>query len=196
MELLGLSGKEIAQNEQAVSRRGEGETAKVSDERGDEASVGMITPPSGISAAERTTGKNGRGKAIAERAGLDDLIRAARACRATRDWQCAVDAYRQVIELYPGRPEAQTVLVPWAQIELDHLAMPEAALSRFRAYGQGAQAGPLAQEALYGECRALERLGRVEEAIRAAERFVDRYPTSVYAPRVESMLKTLKEGNR
>ncbi|MDD5309959.1 MAG: FecR domain-containing protein [Deltaproteobacteria bacterium] len=121
----------------------------------------------------------------------DDLIRSARSCRTGRDWTCAADAYRRVTESYPQLPEAVTVLLPLAQIELDHLGNAEAALRHFRLYRERHPGGPLAQEALYGECRALDRLGRRAEERRALTELLTVYPSSMYSAQARAMLDSL-----
>jgi hypothetical protein len=121
----------------------------------------------------------------------DELIRAARSCRTNRDWTCAANSYREVTESYAQLPESVTVLLPLAQIELDHLGNAEAALHHFRLYRERHPGGPLAQEALYGECRALDRLGRKAEERRALSEFLASYPSSMYSAKARAMLDSL-----
>ena len=120
-----------------------------------------------------------------------DLIRAARACRTKKDWSCAADKYQKLTEAYPGRTEAVTVLVPLAQIELDHLGRAKRALKHFRAYLSKKPAGPLAEEARYGTCRALRALGKKRAAQKALEQFLSLHPSSIYAPNARAMLREI-----
>jgi outer membrane protein assembly factor BamD (BamD/ComL family) len=69
-----------------------------------------------------------------------------------------------------------------AQLELDR-NKPKAALRLFRAYRK--RGGPLAEDAAYGEIRALRALGRSTEATRAANAFARRYPNSPYGTKLE-----------
>ncbi|MBW2278785.1 MAG: tetratricopeptide repeat protein, partial [Deltaproteobacteria bacterium] len=84
-----------------------------------------------------------------------ELIRVARERRVSGDWSGAAEAYQQVLSLHPGRPEAVTVLLPLAEIELEHLGRPAKALVHFSQYGTKRPNGALAEEAFYGRCAAL-----------------------------------------
>lgn len=142
------------------------------------------TPPTIHRAPRRETSK--------EDESLDALVRAARQCRAKRDWQCAARAYSRVLELFGHGGRSSKVLLPLAQIELDHLVRNQKALEHFQLYLEGSPSGALAQEARYGVCRALMALGRKEKARRELERFVELYPTSVYAGSARKWLETLR----
>jgi hypothetical protein len=120
-----------------------------------------------------------------------ELIRQARACRTSGDWQCAAERYRRVRADYPGRPEAATALVALAGIELDQLGRPAIAFEHYRQYlGRGGK-GALAVEARYGVCRALKALGRKDEERQALEDFVAKHPSGVHASAVNKRLGEL-----
>lgn len=122
---------------------------------------------------------------------LTDLLEKARGCRKSKDWKCAAKAYQLIRTEYAERPEAVTVLVPLAQIELAHLEQADGALAHFDLYLQKRPEGNLAQEALLGKARALQALGRTTEEVAALELFLDLYPASVQASSVQSRLDVL-----
>jgi TolA-binding protein len=152
--------------------------------------------------SERGSGKTGANGKRAQREiekgepdralSISDLIRSARACRSNRDWVCAADAYENVIDLYPDRAEAATVLVPLAQIELERLKRPSRALLHYSSYYDSLPTGPLAQEALFGRCKALSSMGWTDKELESLEEFLDKYPKSVYAPNARTRLNQLK----
>lgn len=117
-----------------------------------------------------------------------EWIRSARECRKQQDWACAAASYNSVIERFPGTPEAATVLLPLAEIELEHLHQPAKALEHYSAYCDKVPDGPLAQEALYGRCRALAATGDLKRETEALIQFLARYPESAYAPNARSRL--------
>jgi tetratricopeptide (TPR) repeat protein len=122
-----------------------------------------------------------------------ELIARAREQRAAGNWNAAADLYRQVLDGYPGRPEANAVLVPLAELELEHLRRPDLALRHFGLYMGRHPDGPLAEEALYGKCLALRALGRANEEAATLAEFLRRYPASVRAQGVKSRLDILGE---
>ncbi|MCP4600976.1 MAG: hypothetical protein GY847_10705 [Proteobacteria bacterium] len=124
---------------------------------------------------------------------LNELIRSARKCRSGRDWTCAVASYQKVTELYPNHVEASTVLLPLAQIELEHLGQPSRALRHYNLYYKRLPNGPLAQEAMYGICKALSVMGQKPREAEALREFLSRYPRSVYAPNAKMRLMKLSE---
>ncbi len=120
-----------------------------------------------------------------------ELIRQARACRMSGDWKCAAERYRQVRDLYPGRPEAATALVLLAGIEIDQLDRPGKAIDHYRQYlGLGGK-GALAVEAQYGICRAWKTLGRSAEERQALEDFVTKHPRDINASEARKRLEEL-----
>jgi hypothetical protein len=115
-------------------------------------------------------------------AGASTLLGRARAQRRDGDTRGAMQTYAELVRTHPRSPAAQTARMSLAQLQLDRGAT-EDALRLFRAYGQ--RGGPLAEEAAYGEIRALRKLGRGSEAKRAADAFVRRYPESPYGAKLK-----------
>lgn len=93
----------------------------------------------------------------------------------------AMKTYAELIRQHPSSPAAQTARMSLAQLHLDQHA-PKDALRLFRAYGK--RGGPLAEDAAYGEIRALRALGRTADADRAIDAFVRRYPKSPYGAKL------------
>jgi len=122
-----------------------------------------------------------------------ELIRVARERRLGGDWAGAAEAYSQVLALHPSRPEAVTVLLPLAEIELEHLGKPSLALGHFTEYTRLRPNGALAQEAAFGRCTALRAMGQSQNEIRALEKFLERFPGSVNAKNAKARLEELKK---
>lgn len=110
------------------------------------------------------------------------LLGRARAQRREGDTRAAMKTYAELVRTHPRSPAAQTARMSLAQLQLDRGAAKDA-LRLFRTYGK--RGGPLAEEAAYGEIRALRKLGRTSEAKRAADAFVRRYPESPYGAKLK-----------
>jgi tetratricopeptide (TPR) repeat protein len=122
---------------------------------------------------------------------LDELLDEARECRKLKDWACAARAYRLIRQEYPSQPDGVTVLVPLAEIELDHLGEPKNALDHFELYLEESPGGSLSEMALYGKTRALGSLGLHEREAEALRAFLELHPSSVYAPKASERLENL-----
>lgn len=160
---------------------------KPASDEADDAMADAETGPAG----DQDAAKGAKGNGIRETPSPEALLQAARACRAKKDWNCAVDNYGKVVKLYPNRPDAITTLVPMAQIMLENLKRPSSALSYFRQYQQRRPNGGLSQEALWGECNALHRLKRSSQEQACLERYVQKYPGSLYSLMAKSRLEGL-----
>lgn len=109
-----------------------------------------------------------------------ELLRQARALRARGDASGAARAYERLISAYPAAAAAKTALVSVGQLYLES-GRPKPALRAFDRYlAKGG--GPLTEEALYGRIRALGSLKRTRAQHAAIESFLERYPSSSYAP--------------
>ncbi len=128
---------------------------------------------------------------VAPEGSPSEYILEARECRKLGDWAGAARAYGKILSEYPASPEAITVLLPLAEVEMEHLGNPARALMHFNEYGRRRPAGPLAQEALFGKCTALRALGRENEEIRALGEFLRKYPNSIRYSRVNRRLITV-----
>lgn len=121
-----------------------------------------------------------------------ELIREARERVRARDWRGAAELYRRIVREFPGRPEAVTVRVSLAGIELDHLGDPASALADYRGYLRGARDGALAEDALWGTGVAHARLGQFSEEKRVLEEFVRRFPQSTRSGAAQDRLIVLE----
>jgi ferric-dicitrate binding protein FerR (iron transport regulator) len=122
-----------------------------------------------------------------------ELIRRARERVKVQDWAEAVALYRQIERDYPSQPEAVTVRVPLAEIELDHLGSPGTALTDYRHYLAVAPNGPLAEDAFWGVCSALRQLGRKQDEATALTEFLRRFPQSLHAPSAKVRIGELEK---
>ncbi len=147
-------------------------------------------------ASARSTAGAGRGSPRSaeprEVPGAEELIREARSARKSGNWNAAAGAYGKVLELHGGSPEAMTVLVPLAEIELEHLHRPDLALRHFGLYQRSRPRGPLAEEAAWGRCSALRALGRLGGEIGALRHFLARYPESIHVSEAKTRLDKIE----
>ncbi len=110
------------------------------------------------------------------------LLSRARALRREGDPRGAMQTYAELIRKHPRSPAAQTARMSLAQLQLDQGSAQDA-LRSFRAYLE--HGGALAEDAAYGEIRALQALGRSAEATRAGQAFRRRYPDSPYGAKLK-----------
>lgn len=110
------------------------------------------------------------------------LLARARARRRDGDPRGAMQTYAELIRQHPRSSAAQTARMSLAQLQLDR-GKAKDALRSFRGYLK--RGGALAEDAAYGEIRALRALGRTSEAKRAARAFTQRYPGSPYGAKLE-----------
>jgi TolA-binding protein len=124
----------------------------------------------------------------ASRPSAESLLRAAGECRAAKDWECAEENFAKVIEYYPGLPDAATAMLPLAEILLENQSRPKEALLYFKRYQKRRPESGLGQEALFGECRSLEKMGRMTEEKTCLEQYLAKYPNSLYTQMAKSRL--------
>src|SRR5581483_7156068 len=84
---------------------------------------------------------------------------------------------RQLIDPFPAAPEAHTVLVSLAKLELDRLGQPAAALQHLDAYL--AHGGPLALEAKLAKVKAYRLLGRSTDEAAAIDDVLASHPSGL-----------------
>jgi hypothetical protein len=112
-------------------------------------------------------------------AAADMLGDARRLMRAGR-FRDAADRYQALREVYPHSPEAHTVLVSLAELQLDRLNRPAAALEAAELYLREGR-GALAEEARQVRIRALRQLGRTADEADAIAEFLREHPRSFEA---------------
>jgi TolA-binding protein len=107
------------------------------------------------------------------------LLAEARALRQNARYNEAGATYARLLREYPTSSEARAAIVSLGELQLSQLGDPKSALRSFDAYLR--KPGALSQEAGYGRIRALQRLGRTEEAERAIGAYLTAYPKSPQA---------------
>lgn len=118
-------------------------------------------------------------KVVEPAATAADLLSQARQALREKRWADAASSYRAIIGTYPSSPEAHTVLVPLANLEVDRLGQANAAIKHLDAYLSSG--GPLVMEAELAKIRAFRSLGRASDEARAIDQFLAAHPKSLEA---------------
>ncbi len=141
-------------------------------------------PETGRSAEAPSTGNSGsaRPRTAAE------LLSAAQELRGSGRFAAAGKAYERLLRLHPKSSEASASLLSLGELQLGPLGEPQSALRSFESYLR--RGGPLAQEASFGQIRALRRLGRHQKARRLTRQFLRDYPKSAQAASLRSDERT------
>jgi hypothetical protein len=105
------------------------------------------------------------------------LLAAARQALREQRWADASGSYRKLIDTFPATPEAHTVLVSLAKLELERLGQPTAALQHLDAYL--AHGGPLALEAKLAKVKAYRLLGRSTDEAAAIDDVLAAHPSGL-----------------
>lgn len=121
-----------------------------------------------------------------------DELSHARQLRARGLFTRAAAVYRSVYARSPRSESGRAALMALASLQLSSLNDPAAALASFETYLASGN-GPLRQQAAYGKIRALRRLGRTAEELRATQSFIERYPN---APEARLLKERSKPGGR
>jgi len=93
----------------------------------------------------------------------------------------AIAAYEQLIRTHPHSDEAHAALISLGRMELG-LGHALQGLRHFRRYLASGGSMALAEEASYGEIRALQRLGEQEQEHAAIRAFQEKYSRSMHLP--------------
>jgi hypothetical protein len=117
------------------------------------------------------------------------LLARANELRAQKKWREAEAAYRRVLELAPGSPEAQTARIAAADLRLHQMHDPAGAEGLFGKAQQ--QGGALGEEAAWGLTETRRARGDKPGEARALEQFLAAYPQSALAPRARARLAEL-----
>ncbi len=131
-----------------------------------------------------------------ERPPLGELIRHARQCRSAGQWACAARKYQSVAKRFPHSPESLTVLVPLAEIELEKLGRPGAALRHYQKYLKHEPRGALAPEAYFGKCRTYEKLAKHKEEQECLRAFLQKFSKSIHARRAKTRLVAISDSKK
>jgi hypothetical protein len=124
-------------------------------------------------------------------ASASELLAAARQALRDQRWEDAAAAYQNIVSTYPASPEARTVLVPLAGLDIERLGRPVQGLELLDDYL--ATGGPLAVEARLGRIRALAMLGRRQDEVRAIDEFLAAHPSSLEAPALRARRDELEK---
>ncbi|HFE46557.1 MAG TPA: hypothetical protein ENJ18_13865 [Nannocystis exedens] len=112
---------------------------------------------------------------------IGELRQRASDARAKHAWRAAIDAYEELLELYPATPEAHNVQVQLGEL-LRRQGQPGRALRHFQAYL--IRGGPLAAEARFGKVLALQQQGRSSEEAAAIAEFIRLHPHHIEADKL------------
>jgi hypothetical protein len=127
-------------------------------------------------------------KAIEPPASAAELLALARQALREKRWADAASSYSSIVTSFPSSPEAHTVLVPLANLEVDRLGQAAAGLKHLDAYLS--TGGPLIVEARLARIRALRSLGRTAEETSAIDEFLAAHPSSLEAESLKQRRKT------
>jgi hypothetical protein len=119
-----------------------------------------------------------------------DLLALARQSLRDQRWSDAAGAYEKLIHAYPSSPEARTVVVPLAKLEIDRLGQPARALPLLEPYI--ASGGTLAVEARSAQIRAYQALGRSADELHAIDGFLAAHPSSLEAGKMRARADELR----
>jgi TolA-binding protein len=130
-----------------------------------------------------SSGSHGEGETAAS------LFQSANAERRRGHLTTAISLYDELERRFPRSEEARTSHVSLGRLLLERGLWADA-LPQLDEYLTASPAGTLAPEALFGEARALEALGRRDEARRAWSHLLGSYPDSVYATQARQRLQS------
>ncbi len=157
--------RELAPTDQVVPHRAEKSEAK---------------PASTPGALENVRSRRPRSSAA-------KLMARADAARAVGDLVGAIRALQQLVREHPTAPRAPQAWMTLGRLERQR-GRPIAASQAFRHVFEQARSHPLAEDAMGEAAQALATAGKVEEARRAAERYLARYPSGIHRDKMRSLL--------
>jgi len=112
--------------------------------------------------------------------------------RKKHSWKEAVSVCSQLIEEYPNSSQAGICKITASGILLENLNNPKRALHYYNSYLEVSRHGSLTQEATFGRTRALAKMGRCSDEVKALRQFVLAYPRAIQTPRAKLRLEKLK----
>ncbi len=118
------------------------------------------------------------------------LLAAARQALREQRWADAGSSYRQLIDRFPSTPEAHTVLVSLAKLELDRLGQPALALRDLDTYL--AHGGALSLEAKLARVKAYRALGRTSDEAAAIDEVLAADPNGLEAEQLRQRREALR----
>lgn len=123
----------------------------------------------------------------------EDLLRKANGLRAEKNWLEATQTYERVVDKYSTSGQAYPAMVAAAGLRLDRLNDAAVALRLYRRALDARPAGALAEEARFGEARALRALGKDDDERTSLQKFLSSYPSSWRAEEARTRLRALGE---
>lgn len=123
----------------------------------------------------------------------EDLLRKANGLRAEKNWADATKTYERVVDTYSTSGQAYPAMVAAAGLRLDRLSDPAGALRLYRRALDARPGGALAEEARFGEARALRALGKTDDERASLQKFLSSYPSSWRAEEARTRLRALGE---
>ncbi len=115
-----------------------------------------------------------------------ELLEQADEARAAQNWNEAVRLLRTLLARHPATGNKSNVLFMLARAERNRGSHAEAA----QIFGKcAAQGGTLASEALAEEAASWLKAGQRDRAVRAAERYVKRYPNGPHAKKMQNVIE-------
>jgi hypothetical protein len=166
------------------------EVAPVAAEESAALAPALETEKPAIAGGQAAPARGHAEEAPAEPETPESLLAAARQSLRAQKWSDAASAYRHLVQSFPTSPEARTVLVPLAQLEVDRLGQPVQALQDLDAYL--ARGGSLALEARLAKIRAYRALGRTDAEARAIEETLAAHPGTLDARELRERLNALQ----
>jgi TolA-binding protein len=160
----------------------EGATAPVTAPRPEAPTAAL---PAAARAPRLAAGARSEGETAAS------LFQSANAERRRGNLTTAISLYDELERRFPRSEEARTSHVSLGRLLLERGLWAEA-LPELDEYLAASPAGTLAPEALVGKARALEALGRRDDARHAWERLLESYPDSVYATQARQRVQALR----
>jgi hypothetical protein len=128
-------------------------------------------------------------KTIEPPASAAELLALARQALREKRWADAAASYRSIVGTFPSSPEAHTVLVPLANLEVDRLGQAAQGLKHLDAYLS--TGGPLVVEARLAKIRAFRSLGRTLDEASAIDEFLAAHPKSLEAESLKQRRQSL-----
>lgn len=145
--------------------------------------------PSVAAGPSKIEGSRAAPKTIEPPASAAELLALARQALREKRWADAATSYRSIVGTFPSSPEAHTVLVPLANLEVDRLGQAAQALNHLDTYLS--TGGSLVVEARLAKVRALRALGRTSDEAKAIDEFLAAHPKSLEAESLKQRRESL-----
>jgi regulator of sirC expression with transglutaminase-like and TPR domain len=111
--------------------------------------------------------------------------------RQKRRYARSARTLERLLELHPNSIEAEHGQLALADLQLEHLHRPLAALQSYNRYLARSGATSFEREAMLGRARALRATGRNEEERAALRAFLSRFPAALEVEQIEERLREL-----